>query len=75
MLHLLRRSHLGFVQLEELLWARRMHASDIVECGGRDVVCLAFAHETVILKKVFLLRSVKIGLRFEDALRLAPVIW
>lgn len=48
-----------------------MLASDVVESRGRDVVCLALAHQTVVLEDVLLFRVVNVRLGLEDPLCLA----
>jgi hypothetical protein len=45
-------------------------ARDVVEGRRRDVVCLALAHQAVVLEDVLLLRVVEVGLGLEDALGL-----
>jgi hypothetical protein len=69
MLSLLLRPHLTLINLEEILRLCWMFTGHIVKSSGRDVVCFAFLHKAVILKKVLLLGLIQLRLGLEDPFR------
>jgi len=52
---LLSRAKLSSIHLEEVVWFRRLHASDVMEGRGSDVVSLTLSDETVIFENVLFL--------------------
>lgn len=69
---LLLRSQLSSIHAEELVRLSGMLARDVVESRSSDVVCLALAHQAVVLEQVLLLRVVDVCLFLEDPFGLAP---
>lgn len=50
--HLLSRAHVGLVHLEKRLRLSWMLPSDIMKSGSRDIVCLALAHQAIVLENI-----------------------
>jgi hypothetical protein len=66
------RPHLITVHLEEIHRLGGVISSHVMKRRRSNIVCLAFSHETVILKNILLLRIITLGLGFENLLCFRP---